>query len=97
MEAPVESPSKENWRELVPHEAGRLILNHMAFARHLVWLERRDGLPRIVIRDRKAAKNTPSPSTRKPIRSASRVRRTTTRMSSVSLYLDDHAEPGLRL
>ncbi len=54
MEAPVESPSKENWRELVPHEAGRLILNHMAFMRHLVWLERRDGLPRIVIRDRKS-------------------------------------------
>ncbi len=30
-----------------------LILNHMAFARHLVWWERRDGLPRIMIRDRR--------------------------------------------
>jgi oligopeptidase B len=52
MATPVESPSKENWVEIVPHEEGRLILNHMAFARHLVWLERKDGLPRIMIRDR---------------------------------------------
>ena len=52
MATPVESPSKENWVEVVPHEEGRLILNHTAFARHLVWLERKDGLPRIMIRDR---------------------------------------------
>ncbi|NKN35405.1 S9 family peptidase [Agrobacterium sp. a22-2] len=50
--APVATPGKEHWAELVPHEPGRLILSHMAFARHLVWLERRDGLPRIMIRDR---------------------------------------------
>ncbi len=54
MEAPVEAPGKENWKEVVPHEPGRLILSHMAFARHLVWLERRDGLPVIMIRDRKS-------------------------------------------
>lgn len=53
MEAPVNAPGKENWRELVPHKPGTLILNHMAYARHLVWLQRRDGLPEIVIRDRK--------------------------------------------
>lgn len=53
MEAPVNAPDKENWRELVPHKPGTLILNHMAYARHLVWLQRRDGLPEIVIRDRK--------------------------------------------
>ncbi len=52
MEAPVTAPGKENWKELVPHEPGRLILSHLAHARHLLWLERRDGLPRIVIRDR---------------------------------------------
>jgi oligopeptidase B len=34
----------------VPHQPGRLILGHVAFARHLVRLERVDGLPRIVIR-----------------------------------------------
>ncbi|MCA1441556.1 S9 family peptidase [Ensifer sp. IC4062] len=53
MEAPVEAPQKENWREVVPHKPGTLILNHMAYARHLVWLQRREGLPEIVIRDRK--------------------------------------------
>lgn len=52
VEAPVSAPGKANWKELVPHEPGRLILNHMAFARHLVWLERREGLPVIMIRDR---------------------------------------------
>jgi oligopeptidase B len=54
VEAPVTAPGKANWKELVPHEPGRLILNHMAFARHLVWLERREGLPVIMIRDRKS-------------------------------------------
>lgn len=54
VEAPVSAPGKANWKELVPHEPGRLILNHMAFARHLVWLERREGLPVIMIRDRKS-------------------------------------------
>ncbi len=54
VEAPVTAPAKANWKEVVPHEPGRLILNHMAFARHLVWLERREGLPVIMIRDRKS-------------------------------------------
>ncbi|WP_457582627.1 S9 family peptidase [Ensifer canadensis] len=52
MEAPVEAPGKENWREVVAHKPGTLILSHMAYARHLVWLQRREGLPEIVIRDR---------------------------------------------
>jgi oligopeptidase B len=54
VEAPVTAPGKANWKEVVLHEPGRLILNHMAFARHLVWLERREGLPVIMIRDRKS-------------------------------------------
>lgn len=53
MEAPVEAPGRENWREVVPHKPGTLILSHMAYACHLVWLQRREGLPEIVIRDRK--------------------------------------------
>ncbi|PCK78539.1 S9 family peptidase [Rhizobium sophoriradicis] len=52
MEAPVDNPVKENWREVVPHKPGTLIISHMAYARHLLWLERKDGLPRIIIRDR---------------------------------------------
>ncbi|MBE7183622.1 MAG: S9 family peptidase [Methylobacterium mesophilicum] len=45
-------PSRENWTDLVPHEPGRLILSIMGFARHLVRLERKDGIPRIVVRER---------------------------------------------
>ncbi len=36
----------------MPHEPGRLILSVMGFARFMVRLERKDGLPRIVVRDR---------------------------------------------
>ncbi|PKA40292.1 S9 family peptidase [Rhizobium sullae] len=53
MEAPVDNPGKENWREVVSHKTGTLIINHMAYARHLLWLERKDGLPQIIVRDRK--------------------------------------------
>lgn len=53
MEAPAENPGKENWRDVVPHKPGTLILSHLAYARHLLWLERKDGLPRIIIRDRR--------------------------------------------
>ncbi|WHA42525.1 S9 family peptidase [Agrobacterium larrymoorei] len=56
VETPVAAPGKENWKEIVPHEPGRLILSVDAYARHLIWLERRDGLPRIVIRDRQTGK-----------------------------------------
>ena len=67
--APVASPGRENWTDLVPHEPGRLILSHMVFARHLVRLERIDGLPRIVVGAWPTAKSTSSPSTRRPTRS----------------------------
>ena len=50
--APVSDPSRANWQELVPHEPGRLILSILSFRDFLVRLERKDGLPRIVIRDR---------------------------------------------
>ncbi|HMB48654.1 MAG TPA: S9 family peptidase [Afifellaceae bacterium] len=48
--APVGDPGPENWHDLIAHEPGRLILAHTAYAGHLVRLERKDGLPRIVIR-----------------------------------------------
>ena len=53
-QAPVAAPGRENWTDVVAHTPGRLILSHMAFARHLVWLERENGLPQIKIRDRKS-------------------------------------------
>lgn len=52
VETPVDKPGRAHWRDVVDHEPGRLILSHAVFAGHLVWLERRDGLPRIVIRER---------------------------------------------
>lgn len=52
MTAPVTDPVRANWRELVPHEPGRLILSLQSFKHFLVRLERKDGLPRIVVRDR---------------------------------------------
>ncbi len=47
--APVTDPGPQNWRDLVAHKPGRLILDHGIFKRHLVWMERENGLPRIVI------------------------------------------------
>jgi oligopeptidase B len=49
-EAPLADPRQQNWREIIPHQPGRLILETTAFAGHLVRLEREDGLPRIVVR-----------------------------------------------
>jgi len=48
--APLSDPQMANWKDLVPHKPGRLILETVAFKDHLVRLEREDGLPRIVIR-----------------------------------------------
>ena len=52
MRTPAADPRPQNWVEIVPHEPGRLILGIMGFRDFLVRLERRDGLPRIVIRER---------------------------------------------
>lgn len=52
MECPVGDPRPENWRIVVPHKPGRLILAVSAYKNHLVWMEREDGLPRIMVRDR---------------------------------------------
>ncbi len=52
MEAPASDPVRANWREIVAHEPGRLILSIMAFERFLIRLERKDGLPRIIVRER---------------------------------------------
>ncbi len=48
--APAKAPGRENWRALVGHEQGRLILQATSYADHLVRLERLNGLPRIVVR-----------------------------------------------
>lgn len=50
--APIATPGRENWSELVPHQAGTLILGMDVLKDHLIRLERHEGLPRIVVRER---------------------------------------------
>ncbi|MEM7696167.1 MAG: S9 family peptidase [Pseudomonadota bacterium] len=50
VRAPVDAPGRENWEDIVPHRPGVLIVAMAVFAEHLVWLERENALPRIVIR-----------------------------------------------
>lgn len=47
--APGYAPGRANWREIVPHKPGRLIIDMQAFNGFLVRLEREDSLPRLVI------------------------------------------------
>jgi oligopeptidase B len=46
--APVDAPGPDNWKDLVQHKAGTLIIDMAVFAGHLARLERANGLPRIV-------------------------------------------------
>jgi len=49
-EAPLRVPTNPaDWREIVPHKPGCLILEATCLAGHLVRLEREDSLPRIVV------------------------------------------------
>ena len=49
MEAPAENPSRENWRDLVPHRPGTLVLGVSLYKNHMLRLERANALPRIVV------------------------------------------------
>jgi oligopeptidase B len=49
--APLASPERKNWRDLIPHRSGVYILEHDLYSGHLVRLERSNALPAIVIRD----------------------------------------------
>jgi oligopeptidase B len=48
--APLASPGRARWRDLVPHRPGVYILSFAVLADWLIRLEREDGLPRIVVR-----------------------------------------------
>ncbi len=49
VEAPIANPVMDNWHEIVAHRPGRLIVDLNVYARHMVRLEREDGLPRIIV------------------------------------------------
>ena len=51
--APLNSPERANWRDLIPHREGVYIIDIELYAGHLVRLERANALPSIVIRDLK--------------------------------------------
>lgn len=50
VEAPIEMPGEELWRELLPHRSDTLMTDVLAFREHLVVAVRRGGLPGLVIR-----------------------------------------------
>lgn len=52
--APTDAPGRENWTDLVPHRAGTLVLGVDVLKDHLIRLERHEGLPRIVVRERES-------------------------------------------
>ncbi|WP_028351557.1 S9 family peptidase [Bradyrhizobium murdochi] len=49
--APLASPERANWRDLIPHRAGIYVLDVELYAGHMVRLERANALPAIIIRD----------------------------------------------
>ena len=51
VETPVSEPGRANWREIIAHKPGRLIIETTVFANHMARLEREESLPRIIIRD----------------------------------------------
>jgi oligopeptidase B len=48
-ETPVDALGEDNWREIVPHKPGRLIIETVALRDHMARFEREDSLPRVVI------------------------------------------------
>jgi oligopeptidase B len=59
MEAPVDSPARAHWRELVPHRDDVRLLGVDAFAGHLALYERAEALRRVRVVDPKSAEGEP--------------------------------------
>ena len=51
VKAPVASPGRESWTEVVPHRADVMLEGVDCFRDHLVLLEREGGLPRVSVTD----------------------------------------------
>jgi oligopeptidase B len=49
--APISDPSPANWVDLVPHRPGIFLVAFCVFKDWLVWLERENALPRIIVRN----------------------------------------------
>jgi oligopeptidase B len=51
MTTPVDTPTPDNWIDLVPHRPGVFLVAYIVFENWLVRMERENALPRIVIRN----------------------------------------------
>ncbi len=49
--APIATPGRDHWTDLVPHRSGTLVLGYQVTSGHLVRREVVDALPRLVVRD----------------------------------------------
>jgi oligopeptidase B len=49
--APLKTPGREHWKELIPHRDDVMVESIDLFAGHLVVRERSDGLPRLAVHD----------------------------------------------
>jgi oligopeptidase B len=49
--APLQSPARANWRDLIAHRNGIYVIDFELYSGHLVRLERAHALPAIIIRD----------------------------------------------
>lgn len=57
VEAPINSPSRKNWKDVVPHKQGRMIIGVDAYQDWIIWMERENALPRICFMDNNGVKN----------------------------------------
>ena len=51
VETPLDATDRAHWRDLAPYRDGCMIIAFAVTARHIVRLERENGLPRLVVRD----------------------------------------------
>jgi len=52
VETPVSNPSKEHWKDLVPHQPGQMIDGYVVLQDWIIWLELVDVLPQIAYMDK---------------------------------------------
>ena len=57
VETPIDTPSMENWKDFIPHKAGRMIISCSAYKDWVIWMERENALPRICFMGKDDKKN----------------------------------------
>ena len=50
METPCDTPSRQYWRDWLPYQSGRMVLDHYAYKHWVMWMERENALPCICFR-----------------------------------------------